>query len=182
MHQSQILVIDACSVLNLYASRWMPDILRSTRNACHIASIVRQESQFVLRGGSGDEAGEPEPIDFTDLIQPELLAIADLETEEEALLYIDLSTRLDDGEEMTIALAVMRGWTVVTDDRKAGRISIELGVAVLSSIELVYRWATDQSIAEPVLRSCVSDIRRRARWEPQQSHPLRSWWDQLMNP
>lgn len=180
MTQNQVLIIDACSVLNLYASRWMQDILGSTHSACHIASIVRQESQFVLKGGSGEDASEPELIDFTEILQSAILSIADLESEEEALLFIDLSTRLDDGEAMTIALAVIRGWTVVTDDRKAGRVSLELGVPVLSSIELVSRWAAENGVADSVLRSCLGDIRHRARWEPRRNDPLRSWWDQLM--
>ena len=57
-------------------------------------------------------------------------------------LYIELAARIgDDGESMGLAIARCRGWSVLTDDKKARRIAKELGVPVLGTPEVIKQWA-----------------------------------------
>ncbi len=47
----------------------------------------------------------------------------------------------DDGESMGLAIAKCRGWSVLTDDKKARRIAKELGVVVMGTPEVMKQWS-----------------------------------------
>lgn len=133
------------------------------------------------KGGDGDDAREREEIDLQPLLSSGHLTVVAPINDEEILTYIDLTAELGDGESMTAALAIHRGYTVVTDDRKAIRILDERGVVVRSTLELVQSWATDAGIHHAALRQVLLDVRRRGSYEPRRTHPLRPWWDRILD-
>jgi predicted nucleic acid-binding protein len=45
------------------------------------------------------------------------------ESPEEDALFVQFAAKIDDGEAMTLALCVSRGYAFATDDRKARRIA-----------------------------------------------------------
>jgi predicted nucleic acid-binding protein len=173
-------LLDACVVVNLYATRWMGPILAANGGSFAVVDVVAREAQYVFRGGSGDDAREREPVDLQSLHVEGKLAVISAEDEEEFLTFIDLSLEVGEGEAMTAALAIHRGCAVVTDDRKATRVLIERGVAVRSSLSLISVWSESAAISSDVLSAALLDLRERGRYEPARGHPLRAWWDQAM--
>jgi hypothetical protein len=92
------------------------------------------------------------------------------------------SSRIDDGEAMSGALAHARGLAVATDDKAAlklfGRHSPP--IPTCSTASLVRHWADRSAVDAATLRCTLVDIRERAFFEPGPRDPLRSWWRQAV--
>lgn len=170
-------LLDACAVVNLYATRRMEQILEAVEGSVAVVDVVEREAQFVLRGGGGEDAKEREPIDLKPHLARGLLTVIGTTDDEELLTYIDLTQELDDGEAMTAALAIHRGCTVVTDDRKAVRVLSTNAVTLRTTLDLVKAWAEYQIVPTQMLRAVLIDLRERGNYHPPESHPLKSWWD-----
>jgi predicted nucleic acid-binding protein len=95
----------------------------------------------------------------------------------ELATFIDISLDLEDGEALTIALAVHRGWLVATDDRKAQRIAHERGVLLLTTLDLVKAWSERKCISPGDLHAALMALRERARYAPGRTHALYAWWE-----
>lgn len=177
MSLPQLVLLDACTVVNLYASRKIQDILAVVDGSVGIADIVEREAQYILHGGGGDDALEREPVVLSPLVATGMLSIIATDDEAELLTFIDLSGELDEGEAMTAALAIHRGGIVVTDDRKATRILTDRGVACRTTPDLIKAWSEVVGLEPLALRLVLIDLRERGRYEPFRAHPLREWWD-----
>jgi predicted nucleic acid-binding protein len=137
MPPDRITLLDAGSVVSLYATRCMDEILAACDGTVAIADIVAQEAQFVRRGGSGEDTAERDPVILTPMVDAGVIRVVTTDIEAELLTFIDLTRQLDDGEAMTAALAIHRGYVVVTDDRKAERVLTEHSVSVRPTLDLV---------------------------------------------
>src|SRR5215211_341472 len=173
MTESPLVLLDACSVVNLYACRRTAEIIGAVEAAVAIADLVAGEAQYVLRGGIGDDAREREPVDLRPLVETGMLSVIATDDDAELMTYIDLTRQLGDGEAMTAALAIHRGATVVTDDRKAERVLASRGVPLRSTLDLIKVWSEQQQIAATELRTILIDLRQRGTYEPRWQHPLR---------
>lgn len=82
--------------------------------------------------------------------------------------------------EMTSAVAIARGWPVVTDDRKAIRV---MGgrVAIRSSLAVVKTWVDRTALPANALRTVLLDLQQRGNYVPGRNHPLKDWWDQALS-
>ncbi len=87
-----------------------------------------------------------------------------------------LAGDLDDGEAMALAIARLRGWTLATDDRKAKRFADDLDVPVVTTPELMQRWAKASKIRPAKLRTLLSNIQHCARFVPAEDAPGYDWW------
>jgi predicted nucleic acid-binding protein len=177
----RLLLLDACAVVGLYATRRLDEIIAVIPAPIAVVGIVAHESQYVFRGGDGDDAREREPIDLTSMVQSGALSIISTGEEDELQTFIDLTQELDDGEAMTAAVAIHRRCTVVTDDRKAERILAERGVLVRCTLDLIKTWADHERLSPADIRPILIDLRRRATYEPRRTHPLRPWWDSILS-
>jgi hypothetical protein len=180
MSRSTVTLLDACSLVNVYATRMMGQILACVGDSVGVADMVVQEAQYVLRGGDGDDAKEREPINLNPFIASGILHVISTTNEEELLTFIDLTQVVDQGEALTAALAIHRGYTIVTDDRKATRVISGYGVTIRTTIDLIRTWTERQAVPADVARSALLDLRQRGRYEPAHTHPLREWWDHTM--
>jgi hypothetical protein len=106
-----------------------------------------------------------------------LLEVLTLETDAENEDFVAFAAVLDDGEAMTVALAVHRGGTVATDDRRREIIARAPQVALFSTAELLQMWDTATSMDPTVLAHALQDVHTRAQFMPRRQDPLRSWWD-----
>ena len=173
-------IVDACTLINLYGSRRQLDIL-SVIGGMSLTSQVRRES-LGLRAEDPERPGEllHEQIDLSEAIDQSLLRVCEL-TEAEFARMIQFARELDDGEASSLAVAQARQWKLATDDKKSRRIAQENGVAVVSSSELVYRWAQETETDGAELRTALQAIRRYARFSPPTSDPLFDWWEQHLD-
>jgi predicted nucleic acid-binding protein len=177
--QGKLVLLDACSLVNLYASGDIGRLLTDLPFQFAITEMVRDEAQFVFRGGSGPDRRDRDSVELIPLLDAGLIRVTEEATEEELVTFIGLASELDDGEAMTGAIAIHRAFTVATDDKKATRVLTERHVQCTSTLSLINQWGTQFSIPDSRLREMMTLIRERARYVPHGGHPLRAWWESL---
>ena len=170
-----VVLLDACAAINLFATRRMDAILGAIAAPVGIVALVHAESLYVLRGGAGDDADVREPVDLQPLVGGGVLRVVE-PTEAELDDFVDLAAEMDDGEAMTAAVAIARGWSIVTDDRKATRI-LAGRVWLQSTLAVVKDWADRDAIDDATVARVLTDLRERGTYLPGRAHPLRGWWD-----
>jgi predicted nucleic acid-binding protein len=174
MSTGQILLLDACVVINLEATSRFDDIARS-RGEQFV--VVRQASAEVgsLRADV-DGVVQEILIDLAPHVAAKTLSIADLEPDELAL-YVDLARDLDDGEAASIAIAVHRGLRVATDDKKARRVCLEQGLAEpVRTSDLLREFCDQNSLRDKDVGDILRRVRDLASFVPPRSDPNRDWW------
>jgi hypothetical protein len=159
----------------------MADILSGRPERQAIVEEVGRESQFVFRDGNDPNRRIRETVYWDDFISSGLLTLVDDPSEAEAQTFVDLSVVLDDGEAMTGAIAIHRGYGVITDDRKASRILSGLGIVITSSLDLVAEWIEESRIPSEQAATVLLDIRIRARYVPPRTHGRYEWWVSTMH-
>jgi hypothetical protein len=169
-------ILDACCLLNIYASRRMVDILPCIGSRTVVVDyVLNRETQYVR-----DIVGKI-PVDVTPVIAAGMLGVVSMETVEEQASYIDLVAAIgDDGESMTGAMAIQNKWAMATDDRAATQVMKQMApqVELVTTPDIIYSWADTTHPSEDELRSVITDIRRRASFSCQRGHPYYGWWCQ----
>ncbi len=168
-------IVDACCFINLYATGDMRGFLTESAWAWHIPSAALAESLFI-RVVSDKDDDKREPIEPQPFIDESLLTLVDVSCADETELYVRLAGDLDDGEAMAMAIAKLRGWTLATDDRKAKRLAVDLGVPVVSTPELVQQWAEAGRMPPDRVKTILLNIESRARFTPAQNARCHDWW------
>ena len=178
-----MVLLDACSVLNLAASRRMEQVIQCLDADIAIAEAVAKEALFVRRGGSGEDAHETDPVLLQPLIEAGHIEVISPETDAEFASYVRFAAQLDDGEAMTCALALERGYAVATDDRKALRVMREHDPPIqsLTTSDLLRAWVARMQPSEAELIRVLTDIRERARFLPSRRDPHHGWWLGLLD-
>lgn len=176
--QPSLYVFDACSLLNLVASRRFVDIAAGTPAKFVVVELAASEVSYVRRGGDGAGANEREPVDLRAFERDGYLSIVRLDAPEEIATYVDFAMEMDDGEAASCAVAVHRHGTLVTDDRKARRIVVGRfpATSLLTTSELIKAWADGNDPDDGVLARILLDIEERANFRPSHRDPLHSWW------
>ncbi|MBI3977411.1 MAG: hypothetical protein HY331_04410 [Chloroflexi bacterium] len=175
-------MLDCCSLLNLFATGRIGEILRGVPARFAVAELVASEASYVRRGGGGPDAGQREAIDLQPLIAAGLLDVWRTEAESEFVSFVNFAALVDDGEAMTCALALHRDAVVVTDDRKARKLVLARApqLTVLTTSQLLKVWADAVQVDGTVLKSALIDIQERARFTPGKQDPLLAWWQAVL--
>jgi predicted nucleic acid-binding protein len=171
-------IVDACCIINLYAATDdFCSLLQAMGPSFHIPQIVLEESLYVDGPDEQDERKTVrEEIDLSLAIEANLLRTCNLETAQENALFIRFVSELDDGEATCLAIAQVRGWTVATDDRKAQRLAGECAIDVVTTPELLKRWADLQEVNDMQIRAALQRVRDFARFVPRRDAVLSEWW------
>lgn len=172
-------LLDTCVLINLLASGECEDILRALNHRWMVCTAVEKESIYLR---TDNPPNSLELIDFAALISPGLISVCDIETSEEANLFVNYSALLDDGEAMSLALALSRGHTLATDERKARRLFLEVAgdpQMLTGTSEILRGWIEDNSITADRAKIVLLGITRRARYFPSVSDPNYKWWNGL---
>jgi predicted nucleic acid-binding protein len=200
----QDVVLDACCVINLYASdkilsgeapRSKPPrrkivLLGSSPQAKKLAldfklylpAKVKEEARYILQPDEDDESKLVKTdIDLGPMIQAGFLHECDLEGEEETELFVQIATKLDDGEAVCFAIAKSRGWLLATDERPTERLAKKHGVSIITTPELVKHWADKTKASEGDVAKVVWNIQTYAHYFPRKTLPMHSWWMALVN-
>ncbi|MCH7994369.1 MAG: hypothetical protein IIB57_07990 [Planctomycetes bacterium] len=168
-------IVDACCFINLYATGDLRGFLTQLAWQWHIPSAALAESLFIRKVSDEDDE-KREPIDAQPYFDESLITLVDVGGADEAELYVRLAGDLDDGEAMALAIAKQRGWTLATDDRKAKRFASDLGVPVVTTPELMQRWAKASKMRPAKLRTLLRNIESGARFAPGEDAPGYEWW------
>jgi predicted nucleic acid-binding protein len=172
-----ILLLDACCVLNLYATDRMSEILGALPHDFAIAELVTREALHV-RHPSGDPAQPRVNVDLSEMISQGLLDVLVLSTPGEQAAFVSYAAEIDDGEAMTCALAVGRGYSVATDDLKVTRLAKQgaMPAPIVSTPDLMKAWRDTVALPREELRQALRAIEARASFSPGKGHALRPWW------
>lgn len=176
--QHDTLILDASCVISLYASRKMVKILKALPTEITIAAYVAEKEALRIRGSSGSE-----DIDLEPMIADGLITIVMLETDAERETVLSIADAIQgQGEAETGAIAIHRNWSMAIDDRRARNLLVEKAkdLQIIYTLEIVKYWADSCSISETELRSVLQNIRTSGRYQPRKSNPLYDWWKQLM--
>jgi predicted nucleic acid-binding protein len=172
-------IIDACCLINLYATGTEDSIFR----ACGGFWLPAQVQNEALRIRRFDEDTPTrlvsQNIDLGDAIAAGLIQTCQLEGQDEVGGFVRFAMELDDGEASCLAIAMSRGWTVATDDRKARRMASENGIALTSTPELIQRWVDAASPSEATVADVLKKIELFAKFRPRRNDPLHGWWTGL---
>jgi hypothetical protein len=171
------LILDACCIINLYASCRMSDILTSIARSVTVAAYVQDHEARAVY--TADGSGAREVIDLNPFINQGLLRVVDIETTAENANYLDFAATLgDDGEAITGAIAAERDWAIGTDDGAAIRFFTQRcpTLQLVSSLELLKHWADTTSVPEVELGTALRLVRICGRYQPKVRHALYAWW------
>lgn len=174
--------IDACVLLNLYASDRLNDIVETFGLKLLVTPTVRKEALYVYER-VGDKRGGMLPVKLGFFVQSKaLILVPALSTEQELLAKLALARNLDDGEAETIAAAVVRGGGVITDDKKAQNILADLPTSLpsLTTAEILHQWSQQKSVDVAELREVLLNIQISGGFEPGRKEPLRKWWREIV--
>jgi hypothetical protein len=175
MTSSSPLLLDACVVLSLYASRRMEEILSANEGPFLVAEAVLREALYVHVNIGG--VREKEPIVLEPLLTAGIVAVVEPESEDELLTFFDLALQLDDGEAMSGAIALHRGYRIATDDGKMIRL-LGQRLPIVGTLDLVWAWVEAEAVAPQPVREALIGIAERG-YVPGRTHPHRSWWDRM---
>lgn len=176
MAPPRILLIDTCVLINLLASGEIKSILKVAAQQSLICSVVEKESIYLR---SDDPQEGLENVNLQPLIEDGGLTVCHIETPEEEQLYVNYASVLDDGEAMSLAIALARGWHLATDERKARRLFLEAANnadLLTTTSTLIKDWSEAKKIAANRLKSILLQIENRARYRPSIWDVNRQWW------
>lgn len=171
-------ILDACVLINLLASGEIEGVLRVAAEESLICSAVEGESIYLR---TEDPKAPLEPIDLRPLIDAGLLTVCQIEGDEEAELYVDYASALDDGEAMSLAIALSRRFVLATDERKARRLFLEANgdpQHLTSTAELFRLWVASESVTPERLKAALLQVEKRARYQPSPNDINFQWWSQ----
>jgi predicted nucleic acid-binding protein len=172
----EVLLNDSSVLLNLLAADCLASIVAKTGWQFAICPAVRDEVKR-LRDA---QTGEMIEVDLMPYIASGLLQVLEVSGEEEQALYVEQSIVVDDGEAMSIAIAVHRHLALAIDDKQATNHTHREfpEIRLWSTPEILKHWAEIGCIDPGVLREAILLIETRARYFPSQSHALADWWRQ----
>ena len=181
MNQKNYLIIDACVLLNLIATGIIQEILSIIAQNSMICVLVKDESLYLRKE---DDVNENESVNIEDLIKQSVIQLCDFETIDEQELFVNLAASLDDGEAMSLAIALLRNWHLATDDKKARRIFKENNSNddfLISTTDLIRVWAESENIPDSELKSILIKVERKASFRPPKSDPNLPWWNDILS-
>lgn len=174
------IVLDACVVLNLFATGRVEDILGSLPSRFLVSRYARREALWYL--GPSEQtmgAGDRRDVDLEPLVASGLVQLADLTAEEENI-FVELAQELGDGEAASGAIAVGRSAAVATDDAKARQLFARRVpvIPVVSTAALLRAWAARRGLDRAVIAATLAAIRLGARYYPRGDDDEAIWWQE----
>lgn len=172
------LLLDACIAINLLATDHSETIaetleirfLMARQAATECAGLDILHDKIAVRC-QGTEAAT---IAFADV-----LPLADTEIDD----YVQLARDIDDGEAATIAIAKSRSLPMATDDRKARRVAIEVGLATpIGTTSILRKYAGIANLTPPQVAEILQRVRNDASYIPRHTDENFAWWQQAIRP
>jgi predicted nucleic acid-binding protein len=167
-------LLDACVVINLVATEDLIAIGQILDTSFFMVDQAATEVGY-LRDDIGGQIVQT-PIDLQPYLLSGTMKFLSL-AEHELPQYVRLAAMVDDGEAATIAVAWSRRLQIATDDRKARRVCLELGLPEpVRSLGIMHAYADAAGLSEQVIRERLVLIRGRASFRPRQTDPYYKWW------
>ncbi len=143
--------------------------------------VVKREALYVWRSDLAGAEEQRVPVDLGPLVEECLIKVMHIEGQDEEWSFVDLASMMDDGEAVTGAIALHRGYAVATDDRKARRVLVERAplISIVSTLELLKLWAESAQVPQCEMRAALVAMRTGASYLPGERDPLYWWWAEI---
>ena len=181
MNQRNYLILDACVLLNLIATGIIKDILTLIAQNSMVCILVKNESLYLRKE---NDINESELVDIDDLLNQGVIQLCDCETAMEQELFVNLVASLDDGEAMSLAIALSRNWHLATDDKKARRVFSENSQnkkLLISTSDLIREWTENENSDDSVIKPILLKVERKASFRPPKSDTNLQWWKDILS-
>jgi predicted nucleic acid-binding protein len=169
-------ILDACVLINLLASGEAEEVLRSAEHDSFICVAVEKEAVYLR---TEDPNSPLELVSLVPYVETGLLTVCNVTGNQEMELYVDYAAELDDGEAMSLAIALSRDFVLATDERKARRLFLEAvrdHKRLVSTSDLIRAWAEGASVPAERLKSTLLRVESRARYQPPSADANYRWW------
>lgn len=170
-------IIDCCSLINLFTGWGGLAELATLGSQWHLCEAVVVEAEYTREYG---EDGHPilVPLNFSKLIGDRLILAVAPVSDEELNDYLDFASEVDDGEAQALAIARHRGFTLLTDDRRAIALAAraEIQVPTISTAEILRIWVELNPAHEQKLSRIIARIEELARFSPRRNSSDYEWW------
>ena len=180
MANRDYLILDACVLLNLLATGVIEKILKIASYESIICVLVKGESLY-LRNET--DVNEIVSVALQPFIKMGIIKLCDLETDHEQQMFVNLAAKLDDGEAMSLAIALSRSWHLATDDKKARKIFIENTQneqQLTSTSNLIKEWADKEGIDDEAIKVILTKVEIMAHYHPSASDANFQWWSGIL--
>jgi len=174
-------IVDACCLINLYASRKPVEMLRALGGEFFVPDQVRREALTIRRPDANDDTRYvSETIDLTEALDAGVIRECRVQDHGEREEFVRYAVELDDGEAACLAIAKRRGWIVATDDKKAIRLATAQQIGVVTTPELVHDWAERAKPGSDEVTETLRNIESFARFRLGKSARYYRWWTELV--
>lgn len=163
------LIVDACVAINIRATRRWGEIFRAAGWQPVMTSIALREVIYLFDGDGDQRQVALNAEEVAGFLLSRELAEHQLE------LMFSLVPTLGSGEASSLAVAATENLPFATDDQAAIQHDMTRSIHVITTTELVRRWA-QSGVAKGAVREAIGLIDTRARFRPGVADPNHSWW------
>jgi hypothetical protein len=138
--------------------------------------VLQEEVRHIWDPDSPEDAAAKVTVNVSSYIEDGLIRVIHLDHPKEELYFVNLASEMDDGEAVTGAISLHRGYPVATDDHKTRRVLSEIlpSIQLLSTLDLLKLWGTSKPPAE--LRKAMNATWRGTGFYPEEHDALYPWW------
>lgn len=168
------LVLDACCLLNLYATTHITEILRALPAEVIVHKLVEEDELLTIPAMNSEGEGPPS---IEKLSQVGALRVIDFDSQVEQQTFLKFAAEMgDDGESASCAVAHVRKWSVVTDDIKAAKFCTSMSIPQYFTLGLVRYWAEQREIDARTLGIALARVHEEGNYLPGSADPHKQWW------
>lgn len=170
MHQRlSPLLVDACVAINIRATGQWNEIFAAAGWEPVMTTIALREVIYLF-----DDDGERQPVALDAEEVAGLLSRREL-NERQLELMLGLVSTLGPGEASSLAVAATENLPIATDDRAASHHAIAKSIRIVTTTELIAKWAGSR-VSDEKVKGVIALIDTRARFRPGAADPRHQWW------
>lgn len=174
LSQPQGIILDACCVINLFASGLMEEILRTYPVQIFVSKYVKEQEAQRIIFIDGDENQKNVPIDLSNLIENKCVEVVDIDSLVMNQMIVLAQQGLQGmGEKITVSIAFIHNWGVGTDDKHVIKTLGKLApkIPIITTLDFVCYWAEKSNVTGEIVKDVLNKIRLSANYEPSPNHP-----------
>lgn len=179
---SNIIVADACFLLNLLASERIREIMQVLCVSFIIVPHVKKETLFLL--GPLDSEGESTRtrIDLTPFETRGEIRVEPTDDDAWRVRFVQCAEFLQDADAASLAMAAKLGVPLASDDAKVRRVAKKLfpEIELWTTLGTLRKAADARSWEDDVVQPLLQNLRRRGNFAAPRNDPDREWYESVL--